>query len=233
MKIDWTHVEVLTFDCYGTLIDWETGLLSALMPIFLSHQKGMDSAKVLELYADFEGEAERGPFQNYKAILQGVMDRFAKHLNVDFNDTERKCLVESVKHWQPFPDTIDSLRRLKAKYKLAVISNTDDDIFSFTQQHLVVKFDWIITAEQVKSYKPSLNNFLTAIKKIGVPADRIVHVAQSLYHDVAPANQLGLRTVWINRRQGQEGHGATLSGNATPDVVLPDLRSLADLVGVP
>jgi 2-haloacid dehalogenase len=190
----------------------------------------MDEARLLELYAEFEGEAERGAFQNYKSILRGVMDRFAEHLNVDFNDTERNSLVESIKQWQPFPDSVEALRTLKRRFKLAVISNTDDDIFSFTQQHLGVKFDWIITAEQVKSYKPSLNNFHNAIKRIGVPTERIVHVAQSLYHDTAPAKQLGLHTVWINRRHDQQGHGATLQSNATPDIAVPDLRSLVNLV---
>ena len=231
-EINWTDIEVLTFDCYGTLIDWEAGLLAAIMPILTTHQIRMDEAKLLGLYAEFEGEAERGAFQNYKSILRGVMDRFAKHLNVDFDDAERESLVESIKRWQPFPDTVEALRTLKKRFKLAVISNTDDDIFSFTQQQLVVKFDYIITAEQVKSYKPSLNNFHSALKRIGVPTEHIVHVAQSLYHDVAPANQLGLRSVWVDR-YGKRRQGATLPSNAKPTIVVPDLRSLADLAGVP
>ncbi len=232
-KIDWSNTKVLTSDCYGTLIDWETGILSALMPILSSRQVHLPSSSVLELYAELEGRLEQGPFMNYKSVLRAVMNGLADRLKITLSEQERDCLVESIKRWQPFPDTVDALRALKSRFKLAIISNTDDDIFSFTRQHLGVKFDWVITAEQVKSYKPSLNNFREALKTIDLPQEEIVHVAQSLYHDITPANQLGLRSVWVDRRRDQQGFGATLPGIATPDVVVPDLRSLVELIGNP
>ena len=129
--------------------------------------------------------------------------------------------------WVPFSDTVNALKKLKAKFKLAILSNVDDDLFAISAKHLKVKFDYIITAEQIRSYKPSLNNFKFAIKKIGIPKDKILHIAQSLYHDIAPAKELGLSTIWINRRNGKEGFGATPPASAKPDMEFPDLKSLA------
>jgi 2-haloacid dehalogenase len=230
--IPWKTIEALTFDCYGTLIDWESGLLASLTPVISRGGEKVSAADILQLYATFEGEEERDPFRNYKEVLRSVMDRFGSHLHCTFNETDRDCLVGSIKTWRPFPDTVNSLRRLKKRFTLGIISNTDDDIFSVTQPHLGVTFDWIVTAEQVRSYKPSLNNFRRAIDRMGVPMEKIVHVAQSLYHDVAPANKLGLHSVWIDRRKGQVGPGATPAGAAQPDLIFPDLESLAVSVGV-
>jgi 2-haloacid dehalogenase len=121
---------------------------------------------------------------------------------------------------------------LKKKYKLAIISNIDDDLFAFSAQRLQTQFDWVITAQQARSYKPSLNNFRLAIDQIGLPANRILHVAQSLFHDMVPARALGLSTVWINRRHNKTGFGATPPAQAQPDFEVPDLQTLAGTIGL-
>ena len=119
-------------------------------------------------------------------------------------------MVDSIKNWQPFPDTVAALEALKQKYKLAVISHIDDDVFAATAKHLKVEFDWLITAEQVRSYKPSTRNFEIALETMGISADKLLHVAQSIYHDIVPATSMGISTVWVNRRHDKTGFGATL-----------------------
>jgi 2-haloacid dehalogenase len=119
---------------------------------------------------------------------------------------------------------------LKRRYRLAVISNIDDDLFAETARLLPVELDHLITAQQVGSYKPSLRNFEVGLDRIGEPRERVLHVAQSLHHDIAPARQMGLATIWINRRMGREGGGATPPSEVMPDLTLPDLASLASLV---
>jgi len=137
-----------------------------------------------------------------------------------------------VKDWPAFPDSAAALQALHKKFRLAIVSNIDDDLFAHSAQRLQVRFDWIITAQQVKSYKPSLNNFRMAFERIGVPQNRILHVAQSLFHDIAPANALGLSSVWVNRRHKKEGSGATPEAQARPDLEVPDLRTLAEKIGL-
>jgi 2-haloacid dehalogenase len=124
------------------------------------------------------------------------------------------------------------LQRLKTKYQLAIISNTDDDLFAGTARKLAIDFDHVITAQQAKSYKPSHHNFQLAMEKIGLPADRILHVGQSIYHDVVPARSMGLATVWVTRRRVKEGVAATLPASGQPDLEVPDLKTLADVAGV-
>jgi len=136
-----------------------------------------------------------------------------------------------VKDWPAFPDSTRALQALKKKYKLAILSNIDDDLIAFSVQRLG-QFDWIITAQQAKSYKPSLNNFYLALERIGVPKNKILHVAQSLFHDIAPAKALGLSTVWINRRHNKAGFGATPPAQAQPDLQVPDLQTLAVTMGL-
>ena len=131
----------------------------------------------------------------------------------------------------PFADTQPALKALERRFRLAIISNTDDDLFARTNQQLDVAFDWIVTAQQVKSYKPSLNNFRQALAHIGLPTEQVLHVAQSLFHDHVPAKQLGLETVWVNRRHGKAGSGATPMADARPDLEVPDLATLVTLSG--
>ena len=164
-------------------------------------------------------------------MLKNVVKAFGKRLGFSPSEAEAASLGESLKHWRPFPDTVAALRKLKTRYKLAIISNTEDALFSETNKHLGVVFDEVITAQQAQAYKPSHKIFRLALKKIGVPADRILHVAQSLYHDVVPARALGLATVWVNRGASKDGSGATpRAANAQPDLKVRDLETLARLV---
>jgi 2-haloacid dehalogenase len=228
--LDFNNYKVLTFDCYGTLIDWEKGILEALKPLLLNYNIRLDDNQILELYAKFESAIEKRKFIEYKEVLRKIIEKFSDKFGFSPSSVERNCLVDSLKNWKPFPDTVNALERLKKKYKLAIISNVDDDLFAFSEHQLEVKFDYIITAEQVKSYKPSLNNFKFAIAKIGVAKEAVLHIAQSIYHDIIPAKTLGLSTIWVNRRKGKSGMGATLSANEEPDLEVPDLRTLVEIM---
>jgi len=224
--------EVLTFDCYGTLIDWETGIWEALCPVLAAHQVDMPPEQALELYGALESAAEAGEYQEYKTILQMVLEGFGQKLGFTPTPGELKSFSACVKDWPAFPDSPGALQALHKKYKLAIISNIDDDLFAYSQERLKVKFDWIITARQARSYKPSLNNFKLAFERIGVPQEKILHVAQSLFHDIVPAKKLGLSCVWINRRHAKPGFGATPPAQAQPDLETPDLQSLARQAGL-
>jgi 2-haloacid dehalogenase len=230
--LDLTMFEVMTFDCYGTLIDWESGIASAMGKMLKSHGVTLEGNEILELFAKLESRIEAGTFHNYKTVLAKVAEGFGQELGFIPHRSEIESFSRSVVDWPPFHDSVETLHCLKKRYGLAVISNVDNDLFAFSAQHLKTDFDWLITAEEVKSYKPSLNNFYYAIEKIGIPKERILHVAQSLYHDIEPAAVVGLKTVWINRRHDKEGFGATPAAKATPDMELPDLLSLASLVGL-
>ena len=221
--------EVLTFDCYGTLIDWESGIASAMGKMLGSHGVKLSDEEILGLFAKLESRIEAGNFCNYKTVLAKVAEGFGRELGFTPHRSEIESFSRSVRDWPPFHDSVEALHCLKKRYGLAIISNVDDDLFAFSAKHLKTDFDWVITAEEVMSYKPSLNNFYYAIEKIGIPKERILHVAQSLYHDIEPAEKVGLKTVWINRRHDKEGFGATPPAKATPDMELPDLLSLASV----
>ncbi len=228
----WNDFEVLTFDCYGTLIDWETGILESLLPIFAAHRIDLIPDSVLESYGELESAAERGEYREYKAVLRSVLEELGARLGFVPTAEELQRFSTSVKDWPAFPDSPSALQALHRKYRLAILSNIDDDLFAFSAERLQVKFDWIITAQQAKSYKPSLHNFRLAFERIGVPQKRILHVAQSLFHDIAPANALGLSSVWVNRRQNKAGIGATPVARARPDLEVPDLRTLASKIAL-
>jgi 2-haloacid dehalogenase len=224
--------EVLTFDCYGTLIDWESGIASTMGKMLSSHGVRLGDEEILELFAKLESRIEAGDFCNYKTVLAKVAEGFGRELGFIPHQSEIESFSRSVRDWPPFNDSVEALHSLKKRYGLAVVSNVDNDLFAFSARHLKTDFDWVITAEEVKSYKPSLNNFYSAIEKIGIPKEKILHVAQSLYHDIEPAAKVGLKTVWINRRHDKEGFGATPPAKAKPDMELPDLLGLASLAGL-
>lgn len=227
--IDFNNYDIVTFDCYGTLIDWESGILTALKQLFVNHNISLDDEQILKLFAEFESEQEKGEYTKYRDILKTVVRKFGERLNFEPSLSEQDALPNSIRTWQPFPDTIEALKTLKKRLKLAIISNIDDDLFASTAQQLDIEFDQVITAEQAKSYKPSLNNFKLAINKIGLPSKKILHAASSIYHDIVPASSLGLSTVWVNRRSNKKGSGAALSASGQADLEVPDLQSLAAL----
>lgn len=226
--MDFSQFECLTFDCYGTLIDWETGILAALKPLLANHHRQLDDEKLLEMYGAAESQFEAGPYISYRHVLQRCAQRIAARLSFPLYEGEIDALPNSMPNWPAFSDTVEALRRLKSRYKLAIISNTDDDLFAETAKTLQVPFDFVITAQQVESYKPSHNNFERAIERIGVPKEKILHCAQSIYHDIVPAKQLGVANAWVNRRAGKRGAGATKAAEEHPDFTVASLKELAD-----
>jgi 2-haloacid dehalogenase len=227
--LDFSQFEYLTFDCYGTLINWEAGILGALRPILLAHGVEITDEEALRLYGECEAEAEAGEYKTYRQILEGVVSAIGQRLGFSPSVPEMQSLPQSLANWPPFPDTVEALRQLHTRYKLAIISNVDDDLFATTATRLQVPFDAVITAQQARSYKPSLNNFQLALQRIGKPKEKILHVAQSLHHDVVPTRRLGWKNVWVNRRKDQPGPGATIAANIEPDLEVPSLQALADL----
>jgi 2-haloacid dehalogenase len=225
--LDFNRFEILTFDCYGTLINWEDGILRCLHRILAAHGKDTDDATILKLYGDFEARAEQGDYRPYRDVLQSVVQQFGDQLGFSATVQEMRSLPESLPSWKPWPDTVSALSELRKRFRLAIVSNVDDDLFAATQPQLGVEFNQIITAQQAQAYKPSLKIFELALSRVGVPAHRILHVGQSLYHDVLPAQSLGLATVWVNRPSARKGVGAVKAAEAQPDLQVSSLAELA------
>lgn len=225
--LDFSRFEILTFDCYGTLINWEDGILRCLHRVLSGHGKETDDVTILQLYGDFEAHAEQGEYRSYREVLQSVVRQFGEQLGFVPTEQEARSLPESLPNWKPWPDTVSALVELQSRFRLAIVSNTDDDLFAATQPHLGVDFDQVITAQQARAYKPSLKIFELALSRVGVPAHRILHVGQSLYHDVLPAQSLGLATVWVNRPSARGGVGAVKAADARPDLQVSSLAELA------
>jgi 2-haloacid dehalogenase len=229
--IDFAAKRVLTFDCYGTLIDWETGLLAAMRPILARHGAAADDERLLALYGEAEAALERGPYRPYREVLAAALAEVARGLGAAVSPGEVAAFADSVGDWPAFADTPGALAALARRFRLAIVSNIDDDLFARSQPRLGVAFDWIVTAQQVKRYKPAPDHFRVALARIGHPPAEVVHVAQSLFHDHVPAKALGLETVWVNRRHGKAGAGATPPASVAPDLEVPDLATLARLAG--
>ncbi len=227
--IDFTAFDALTFDCYGTLIDWEAGILAALGPIIEAHGAAGDGEALLERFAHHEAALEAGPYLRYADVLAGCLRGIGSELGFTPTDAETVGFAQSVKDWPAFADSSEALARLKERFRLGVITNCDDDLFAASNRRLGVEFDWVVTAEQARGYKPRTENFEFAFARIDVPHVRILHVAQSLFHDHVPAKALGMTTVWIDRRQGRGGAGATPPASAAPDLTVADLRGFADV----
>ena len=225
--IDYDHFDALTFDCYGTMIDWETGLAAAFRPILAAHGIAADDEDVLSRFARHEAKAEAGPYMIYRDVVATGLRGVATELGFEPSADEVAAFSAAVADWPAFPDSAEALRRLKRRYRLGVITNCDDDLFAASDDKLGVEFDWVITAQDVGAYKPSEDNFLFAFERLALPRDRILHVAQSLFHDHVTAKRLGLTTVWIDRRGEREGSGATPVAEAAPDATFPDMAAFA------
>ena len=228
--IDPSSFQILTFDCYGTLVDWETGIFGALQPVLCSHGKSLPDADLLALYGEFEAVSEAGPYQSYRDVLASVVKRFGDHLGFVPNSEEVQALVSSLPNWQPWPDTIEALRRLQECYRLAIISNIDDDLFAGTRKLLHVNFAHVITAQRAACYKPGLAIFQRALAEIAIPPSQVLHIGQSIYHDVLPAQALGLSTVWVNRPSPRKNVGAVRRAEGVPDLEVGDMKGLADVL---
>jgi 2-haloacid dehalogenase len=227
--IDFGRIEVLTFDCYGTLIDWEAGMLTAMRRVLDPRGVRPEDDDLLEAYARHEARIEAKAFRPYREVLGEAFAAVCAEHGVTPEPDEITTFAASVADWPAFPDSTDALTRLAGRYRLGVITNCDDDLFAASNRRLGVTFDWVVTAQQVQSYKPSTRNFEVALDRVGRPRDRVLHVAQSLFHDHVPARSMGLATAWINRRHDRPGSGATPEASVTPDLEAPDMASFAEL----
>jgi 2-haloacid dehalogenase len=224
-------IRLITFDCYGTLIDWESGMLAALRPLFSHDGCKVGDAQILELYGEIEAEFESGPYLPYREILSRTAQGIGQRLGIKVPAAEGSAFAQSLTRWKPFSDTVAALQSLSRRFRLGIISNIDDDLFAETKKKFApVTFDLIVTAQQMQSYKPAQRNFEEAMRRSGLGKDQILHAGQSLYHDIAPANALGIRNVWVNRPSIRLGSGAAKPGTAKPDYEVHTLGELALLL---
>ena len=227
--LDFSRFDWLSFDCYGTLIDWESGILGYLRPLLQGKGCKSDDAEILTLYSEFEPRSSPVTIAAIVQCWPAVVRDFAHELHFDVTDDEADGLPSPFRRWPPFAGYRSrALQRLHSRYKLAILSNIDDDLFAYPRSTLEVPFDAVVTAEQVHSYKPSLNNFEALLRRLRFSRERLLHVAESLYHDVVPARSLGIATVWVNRRKGRPA-AATKLVAAQPDLEVSNLAALADL----
>jgi 2-haloalkanoic acid dehalogenase type II len=206
--------KVLSFDCYGTLIDWETGILAALRPLVGRTGVALDNDAVLAAFAAHEsGQQAATPDMPYAELLSHVHAQLAGSWNAADDPAENARFGASVGDWPAFPDTVAALAMLQKHHRLVILSNVDRASFQRTQQRLGVTFDAVHTAQDIGSYKPDLRNFTFLLERLaadGLQKSDLLHVAQSLFHDHAPANVLGIASAWIDRRAGATGSGATV-----------------------
>jgi 2-haloacid dehalogenase len=231
--------EALSFDCYGTLIDWEAGLAAVLGPWARSRGLDLSDEALLTAYSGHESRAEaEHPGEVYPAILARSLRGLGRELGAEVSDEDAGRLARSVPDWPAFPDSRAALADLAGRYRLIIVSNVDRDSFAASSRRLGVTFTSVITAQDVGSYKPSPCNFdalLAETDRLGVPRGRLLHVAQSLFHDHVPAQRAGLPTVWINRRHDRPGWGATPEPPAEvrPDWEFASMRAFADAAAWP
>lgn len=224
--MDLRKYKVLSFDCYGTLIDWDAGLAGQLQRI----APDLAADELLQRYAVFEAEIEHAsPTMLYRNVVATGATKLAESLGREIPEALAADIGGSVGAWPPFPDSVDALAALKEHCTLVVLSNVDRASFAGSSAQLGDPFDTLISAEDVGSYKPSHRNFealLAHIDALGIDRSEHLHVAQSLFHDHAPAKELGIDSVWINRRQGKSGEGASgPSLDVVPDAEFPDMAS--------
>jgi 2-haloacid dehalogenase len=232
--LDFSRISALTFDCYGTLVDWETGILGAVRGVCLAHAvKTPEDGQLISLYAELEMQAEAGGYRPYREVLASVLEQMARRCGVrSLLEGERDALAESLPRWPVFADTPEFLRRARGRYALAICSNIDDDLFEGTRPKLGAPIDHVITAQFCGSYKPRVRHFHEALKRLGLPAERVLHVAESRRHDIEPASRLGFRTVWVNRHQSRGGASASGVGEGVADLEVGSLAELGEVMGL-
>lgn len=219
-----TEFDLITFDCYGTLIDWERGITTAFQQEAASDGLELSADDIFAAYLAAEIAVESERYAPYREVLAETAREVARQLGWEITRERAYFLPESLPNWLPFPDTNAALERLTSKYKLGILSNVDDDLLASTRERFTVSFDLIVTAQQVKSYKPAYAHFQEAVKRAG--EKRILHAAQSYFHDVVPARALGLPVVWVNR------NGEMIrEGGPRPTREVKDVAALADLLG--
>lgn len=216
------NIQTLTFDCYGTLIDWEGGLTRSFEKIF-GPEAVARRQELFETYVQIEAHIEGGPYRPYRDILNEVVGRIGRRFGWKLTAKRRFLLPELLPTWTPFGDTNDALKRLKKKFRLGILSNIDRDLFAGTAKHFPIAFDFVVTAEDVQSYKPAHGHFHRMLEKHGEKQSTL-HVAQSQFHDGTPANELGIAFAWINRYNEPADPEVVAAG------VYPDLKSFADVL---
>ncbi len=224
------RIAALTFDCYGTLIDWERGILAVLRPWARRHGLQAPDEELLQAYGEAEArfEATR-PALAYPDVLRRVHADLAARFGITSEREERNAFAASIRDWPAFPDTAEALRYLERHYRIAIVSNVDRRSFAYTRARLGTDPDFVVTADDVGAYKPDRPHFERALERlagIGVDKQRLAHVAQSLYHDITPAQALGIATIWVDRRHGRSGAGIVPPAAAKPDLRVTSLREL-------
>lgn len=224
--MDFRNIRLLSFDCYGTLIDWKESVLNILASFFRDSPLDFNREELFRAFQEADQEMISESYLPYREVLAEVIELMAENLGFSLDPASRYLLSDRFSDWKPFPDTVRSLKQLKEKYQLAIISNVDDELFSISNHLLEVEFDFIVTAEQIGSYKPDHRNFQRAMEIFGVEKEGYLHVAQSIYHDIMPAKQLGMNTVWVNRY----GEPERTDPREFPDLEVPDLKSLVKIL---
>ena len=226
--LDFDGFEWLSFDCYGTLVDWETGISTAVAEALASHGITRSRAEILSMFSDVEPRAQTAQgYLEYRSVLREVMALMGTVLGLAFSESELGCLADTLPDWPVFPDAAGALNTLKTRYKLAIISNVDDDLFAGSAQRLGVDFDAVVTSQQVRTYKPDLRAFDTALERMACDKGQWLHIGESLFHDIGPANRMGINSVWVNRPDRGGGSRRT---DAAPDLVVADLAELARIM---
>ncbi|MCI0582972.1 MAG: haloacid dehalogenase type II [Chloroflexi bacterium] len=225
--LDYGAFDALTFDCYGTLIDWEAGILAGIRAVLDPRGVRPSDDELLERYAVAEAAAEAGPYRRYRDVLGHGLRAVASASGIEPSAAEVEAFGGSVGDWPAFPDSAAALARLARRFRLGVLTNCDDDLFAASERRLAVEFDWVVTAQQAGGYKPRRANFELLLERLDLPRQRVLHVAQSLFHDHVPAKALGFSSVWIDRRHGRPGGGATPPATAEPDARFEDMASFA------
>jgi 2-haloacid dehalogenase len=234
--VNLSDFDALSFDCYGTLIDWETGIAAVLRPWADAHGVPMTDEQLLTAYSMHEARAEvQRPTDLYPQILARAMRGLGTQLGMPVSDAEAESLAVSVPDWPAFPDSAEALERLSRRYHLIILSNVDRASFAGSNKRLGVTFTSVLTAEDIGSYKPSPRNFAALaceVERLGVAKGKLLHVAQSLFHDHVPAKAAGLPTVWINRRYDRPGWGATPQplADVTADWTFTSMAGFVDAV---
>lgn len=228
-----TDFKVLSFDCYGTLIDWESGMVKGLVPLTSLIEPALTRDQILEAHARYESSQQLWtPAMRYCDLLSIVYKRLAEEWGLSAQPEACEAYGQSVANWPAFPDSSEALQYLKQHYKLVILSNVDNRSFSGSNNRLEVAFDAIVTAEDVGSYKPSDRNFeymLDKLRQHGIDKNEILHTAESMFHDHVPGKRHGLASCWIYRRHDKQGFGATMNPGELPDVDF-QFNSMADFV---
>lgn len=229
-----TDFSALTFDCYGTLIDWETGIAAALRPWAARNGLETGDAALLAAFGRHEhARQSQRPAPLYPEVLAGTLRAAGAELGLEVSAAEAAAFGASVKDWPAFPDSVAALAYLKQYYKLVIVSNIDRASFAHSNERLGVDFDLVVTAEDVGSYKPAPAHFeraLAGLAEMGVPKDKVLHTAQSLFHDHVPAKKhFAMTSIWINRQAGKPGATPAADLDVTPDWEVPSMAAMVEL----